>query len=175
MFARPGVVRAPGPPNTLTPGTGSFGVLLWGLCCHNRKNCQCTARCGRLKEWKVAVGFLASIVNCATTFPYLANAWIAAMLQQPTQAHQVECVRPWPVLLRVLERVRVNREQVRLAVGRVAVFARKHGLEHAGTTLVAVRHNHATTSARRQFLGRNLHERERQVATAPFARLLVLT
>jgi hypothetical protein len=57
----------------------------------------------------------------------------------------------------VLEGVSVNCEQVRLAVGRVTVFARKDGLEHGSATLVVVGYDRATATTLHQLFCRRLH------------------
>src|SRR6516162_2773408 len=61
------------------------------------------------------------------------------------------------MLLRMLEGVGVHREQVCLAVGRVTVFARKHGLEHGSATLVVGGYNRATTTTLHQLFCWGLH------------------
>lgn len=146
MFAGPRVVRAPGLPDRLTPRAGAGGVLFRRFRVQDRNNGELTTSCGRLKKWKVTIRPLARIVKRAASLPHLPNAWIATMLDEPAQAHQVKSVGARTVLLGVLQRVGIDGQQVGFAVGRVAVFARKHGLEYGGAIFVTIGRDCATTT-----------------------------
>jgi hypothetical protein len=173
LLTRPGVVDAPRLPNRLAPGAGALGVLFWRLCRQNRNHGQLATGGRRLQKWKLTKCLLAgsgagvvscrtnhtlNTVKCAASLPYLANAGISTVFQQPAEAHQMKRIGTRAVLLRVLKRVGIDREKVSLAKSQVAVFALQNRLEHSRTTLVAVGHDRAATETGRERIGWSLHK-----------------
>ena len=159
LLACPCVVSAPGLPHRLTPGSGTLCVFGWRLCRQDRNNREFTTQYRRRKKWKVTICLLASIVKGATTSRHLANTWVATVLDEPTQAHQVKCVGARTVLLGVLKCVGVYSEQVSFAIGRVTVLALQHGIEHSRAILVTGERKCAATTTCRRYVGWSLHKR----------------
>ena len=77
----------------------------------------------------------------------LIYSWVTTMFQKHAQANQVESVRPWAVVLGMLERMGINSQEVDCAVGRVAVFQREDLFEERAASCGASGHNPPTTIA----------------------------
>jgi hypothetical protein len=70
----------------------------------------------------------------------LPDSWIAAMFQQPAQADQVEGVVLDAVILRMLKRMGIGRQETDCAVGRIAVLPRRDLIVECDLTFVRKSH-----------------------------------